>query len=60
VLVIRYVDAGNTSHPSFSNRLSSLLLLFLPGSAEIMTISSARGQKAQHFSDIVTRNQPPV
>jgi hypothetical protein len=23
VLVIRYVDAGNTSHPSFSNRLSS-------------------------------------
>ena len=55
VLVIWYVDAGNTSHSTFSNHLSSLRK-FTPRPLILNFVVGA--QKAQHSSDIVTKNQP--
>ena len=54
MLVIWYVDAGNTSHSTFSNHLVVTAIYAPP---KVGRAFSAAGAKAQHSSDIVTKNQ---
>ena len=58
MLVIWYVDAGNTSHSTLSNHLSLLRADLCPNPGACRYYNAGHAQKAQQSSDIANKNQP--